>query len=68
MHRYQPRVHIVQCDDIYKIPWCAFRTMIFQETEFFAVTAYQSEKVNILLLFVFFSVSQPNFLLILSFS
>ncbi|KAL5265193.1 hypothetical protein ACHWQZ_G006073 [Mnemiopsis leidyi] len=46
MHRYQPRVHIVQCDDIYKIPWCAFRTMIFQETEFFAVTAYQSEKIT----------------------
>lgn len=46
MHRYQPRVHIVQCDDIYKVPWCAFRTMIFQETEFFAVTAYQSEKIT----------------------
>ena len=46
MHRYQPRVHIVQCDDVYKIPWCAFRTMIFPETEFYAVTAYQSEKVS----------------------
>uniref|UniRef100_V9PPI9 [histone H3]-dimethyl-L-lysine(36) demethylase n=1 Tax=Bathyctena chuni TaxID=1403704 RepID=V9PPI9_BATCU len=46
MHRYQPRVHIVQCDDIYKIPWCAFRTMVFTETEFFAVTAYQSEKIT----------------------
>nr|CAE45769.1 Tbx2/3 protein [Pleurobrachia pileus] len=46
MHRYQPRVHIVQCDDVYKIPWCAFRTMIFPETEFYAVTAYQSEKIT----------------------
>nr|AHA51345.1 T-box domain-containing protein [Euplokamis dunlapae]AHA51346.1 T-box domain-containing protein [Euplokamis dunlapae]AHA51347.1 T-box domain-containing protein [Euplokamis dunlapae] len=46
MHRYQPRVHIVQCDDVYRIPWCAFRTFVFPETEFFAVTAYQSEKIT----------------------
>ena len=45
MHKYQPRFHIVQTDDVRKVPWCEARTFVFKETEFIAVTAYQNEKV-----------------------
>ena len=45
MHKYQPRFHIVKASDIYRMPFSAFKTFIFQETEFIAVTAYQNEKV-----------------------
>ncbi len=46
MHKYQPRFHIVQTDDIRKVPWCEARTFCFKETEFIAVTAYQNEKIT----------------------
>ena len=46
MHKYQPRFHLVKADDIMKLPYCAFRTYVFPETQFIAVTAYQNEKVN----------------------
>lgn len=45
MHRYQPRLHIVKADDVLKLPSSTFRTYIFPETEFMAVTAYQNEQV-----------------------
>lgn len=46
MHKYQPRFHLVRANDILKLPYSTFRTYVFKETEFIAVTAYQNEKVN----------------------
>uniref|UniRef100_A0A669C3B0 T-box transcription factor 3b n=1 Tax=Oreochromis niloticus TaxID=8128 RepID=A0A669C3B0_ORENI len=38
MHKYQPRFHIVKAHDILTLPYCTFRTYVFSETEFIAVT------------------------------
>ncbi|XP_053727901.1 T-box transcription factor TBX2-A [Synchiropus splendidus] len=46
MHKYQPRFHIVQANDVVKLPYSTFRTYVFPETEFIAVTAYQNEKIT----------------------
>lgn len=46
MHKYQPRFHIVRANDILKLPYSTFRTYVFPETEFVAVTAYQNDKVR----------------------
>jgi len=46
MHKYQPRFHLVRANDILKLPYSTFRTYVFKETEFVAVTAYQNEKVQ----------------------
>lgn len=46
MHKYQPRFHLVKCNDIVKLPYSPFRTYVFKETQFIAVTAYQNEKVS----------------------
>ncbi|TSR04291.1 T-box transcription factor TBX3 [Bagarius yarrelli] len=57
MHKYQPRLHVVRADDLLKLPYSAFRTFVFPETEFIAVTAYQNDKVLLpYALFVFHSV------------
>ncbi|XP_009641193.1 T-box transcription factor TBX3 [Egretta garzetta] len=45
MHKYQPRFHIVRANDILKLPYSTFRTYVFPETEFIAVTAYQNDKI-----------------------
>lgn len=45
MHRYLPRFHIVQADDLYSVRWSVFQTFTFPETSFTAVTAYQNTKV-----------------------
>lgn len=47
MHKYQPRFHIVRANDILKLPYSTFRTYVFPETDFIAVTAYQNDKVRI---------------------
>jgi len=47
MHKYQPRFHLVRANDILKLPYSAFRTYVFKETQFIAVTAYQNEKVRL---------------------
>ncbi|UYV79726.1 hypothetical protein LAZ67_18000490 [Cordylochernes scorpioides] len=47
MHKYQPRFHLVRANDILKLPYSTFRTYVFKETEFIAVTAYQNEKVDL---------------------
>lgn len=47
MHKYQPRFHLVRANDILKLPYSTFRTYVFKETEFIAVTAYQNEKVSL---------------------
>ncbi|XP_051974334.1 T-box transcription factor TBX3-like [Xyrauchen texanus] len=46
MHKYQPRFHIVRANNILKLPYSTFKTYVFPETEFIAVTAYQNEKVT----------------------
>ncbi|XP_040898625.1 T-box transcription factor TBX3 [Toxotes jaculatrix] len=46
MHKYQPRFHIVKVNDILKLPYSTFRTYVFSETEFIAVTAYQNDKIT----------------------
>ncbi|VDN49836.1 unnamed protein product [Gongylonema pulchrum] len=44
MHKYQPRLHVVRCSELINLPYSTFRTFVFKETEFIAVTAYQNEK------------------------
>ncbi|XP_076334614.1 uncharacterized protein LOC143238346 isoform X2 [Tachypleus tridentatus] len=46
MHKYQPRFHLVRANDILKLPYSMFRTYVFKETDFIAVTAYQNEKIT----------------------
>lgn len=46
MHKYKPRVHVAKCEDVYRLPWSPYQTYEFPETVFFAVTAYQNEKVH----------------------
>ena len=46
MHKYQPRVHVVQANDIFTMRWNSFNTYAFDETNFIAVTAYQNEQVS----------------------
>lgn len=46
MHKYQPRIHIVQANDIFTMRWNSFNTYAFEETSFIAVTAYQNEQVR----------------------
>ncbi|KAI4876680.1 hypothetical protein NFI96_012362 [Prochilodus magdalenae] len=45
MHKYQPRLHIVRANDVLQLPYSTFKTYVFPETEFMAVTAYQNDKV-----------------------
>ena len=53
MHKYQPRFHLVRANDILKLPYSTFRSYVFKETEFIAVTAYQNEKVSENVCFLF---------------
>ncbi|KAK2193503.1 hypothetical protein NP493_12g10002 [Ridgeia piscesae] len=46
MHKYQPRIHIVQANDIFTMRWNSFNTYAFEETSFIAVTAYQNEQIT----------------------
>eukprot|EP00095_Tigriopus_kingsejongensis_P010080 maker-scaffold163_size295297-snap-gene-1.22 protein:Tk10080 transcript:maker-scaffold163_size295297-snap-gene-1.22-mRNA-1 annotation:"PREDICTED: optomotor-blind protein-like" len=46
MHKYQPRFHLVRANDIMQLPYSTFRTYVFNETQFIAVTAYQNEKIT----------------------
>lgn len=46
MHKYQPRLHIVQANDIFTMRWHSFNTYTFDETQFIAVTAYQNEQIT----------------------
>ncbi|KAG8146305.1 hypothetical protein E2320_012664 [Naja naja] len=50
MHRYQPRFHVVYVDprkDSEKYAEENFKTFVFEETRFTAVTAYQNHRVSI---------------------
>lgn len=46
MHKYQPRFHVVKANSLLKLPVSTFRTFIFTETAFMAVTAYQNDQVK----------------------
>ncbi|XP_037536513.1 T-box transcription factor 16 [Nematolebias whitei] len=46
MHRYHPRFHVVQADDLFSVCWSVFQTFTFPETSFTAVTAYQNTKIT----------------------
>lgn len=46
MHRYQPRIHVVQSSDIYQLQYQTFHTFAFPECQFIAVTAYQNTQVS----------------------
>ncbi|KAL8562100.1 hypothetical protein ACOMHN_031871 [Nucella lapillus] len=46
MHKYQPRFHIFRCKDYLHLPYSPQRTLVFEETSFIAVTAYQNEKIT----------------------
>ncbi|CAH1800726.1 unnamed protein product [Owenia fusiformis] len=46
MHKYQPRFHVVQANDIFTMRWNSFNTYSFEETSFIAVTAYQNEQIT----------------------
>ncbi|XP_019625982.1 PREDICTED: T-box transcription factor TBX5-like [Branchiostoma belcheri] len=46
MHKYQPRLHIVQASENnkFELKKTCFRTFVFPETEFMAVTSYQNHQ------------------------
>jgi hypothetical protein len=46
MHKYQPRLHVVESDDINNLDWDNFKTFLFPGTQFTTVTAYQNDKVG----------------------
>ncbi|NXX44012.1 TBX6L protein, partial [Tricholaema leucomelas] len=46
MHRYKPRFHIVQADDLFSVRWSIFQVFSFPETVFTSVTAYQNEQIT----------------------
>ncbi|CAF1406298.1 unnamed protein product [Adineta steineri] len=46
MHRYIPRLHIVQASDSYSMRTGPLSTFIFEETVFIAVTAYQNDQIT----------------------
>ncbi|CAG5920754.1 unnamed protein product [Menidia menidia] len=46
MHRYHPRFHVVQADDLFSVRWSVFQTFTFPETSFTAVTAYQNTRIT----------------------
>ncbi|XP_068094307.1 T-box protein VegT-like [Hyperolius riggenbachi] len=46
MHRYKPRFHVIQSDDVYNARWGLLQVFSFTETEFTAVTAYQNDKIT----------------------
>ena len=54
MHKYQPRVHVIRCSRtettirrLEDVDQSQFRTFVFPETSFTAVTAYQNQLVCI---------------------
>ena len=56
MHKYQPRLHVVVCDEdvpnhdtatrIDNLQTELVREFLFEETQFMAVTAYQNHRVR----------------------
>lgn len=50
MHKYQPRLHVVQSDDTSNLNLDNFKTFEFPGTQFTTVTAYQNDKVGLYLI------------------
>ncbi|GFO44283.1 hypothetical protein PoB_007078800 [Plakobranchus ocellatus] len=46
MHKYQPRLHVIRTHDFMALPFVEWKTLVFEETVFIAVTAYQNEKIT----------------------
>ena len=46
MHKYEPRVHIVECDNLADLMYKQFSTYRFSNTQFIVVTAYQNSQVT----------------------
>lgn len=46
MHRYQPRIHVVEANDIKWLQFASFTTVSYPETVFMAVTAYQNDQIT----------------------
>ena len=47
MHKYQPRILIVKCEDLDKINYApSYASYVFPSTQFIAVTAYQNSQVT----------------------
>ncbi|XP_029474925.1 T-box-containing protein TBX6L-like [Rhinatrema bivittatum] len=46
MHRYKPRFHVVQAEDLFSVRWSIFQMFSFPETAFTSVTAYQNEQIT----------------------
>ena len=46
LHKYQPRLHIVEVNDGEPEAACNTHVFTFQETQFIAVTAYQNAEVR----------------------
>lgn len=49
MHKYIPRLHIIETLNSSKVSMDNVNVFVFPETQFIAVTAYQNENVNIVL-------------------
>ena len=47
MHKYIPRLHIVETLNSSKVSMDNVNVFVFPETQFIAVTAYQNENVSI---------------------
>lgn len=46
MHKYQPRIIVVKTADPSSLGWAPSTCIVFTETQFIAVTAYQNEKIT----------------------
>lgn len=46
MHKYQPRIVITKTADPRALAWSPSTCIVFPETQFIAVTAYQNEKIT----------------------
>ncbi|KAK6967615.1 hypothetical protein BgiMline_027449 [Biomphalaria glabrata] len=46
MHKYQPRFHIIRTADYMRIGISPRTTVVFEESQFIAVTAYQNEQIT----------------------
>ncbi|MGH0175284.1 UNVERIFIED_CONTAM: hypothetical protein FKN15_070146 [Acipenser sinensis] len=46
MHKYQPRLHIVQATDLYSQQWGPYLRFTFPEAAFIGVTSYQNNEIT----------------------
>lgn len=46
MHKYQPRIIVVKSVDSQACSWAQSTSVVFPETQFIAVTAYQNDKIT----------------------